>query len=136
MLTRLCHISVYDISIRLLPTPTLTESGQQVRASVLIELDGALYLAPIFGFTKRNRLAPFLSSLWLTAATERRASCLNYSNLRQANESAAQTASRRPTPDVKAKLPSPCHLLLRTEPETKTLLRYWIFRIDSLTRQI
>lgn len=59
----------------------------------MLYLYHTLYLAPIFALTKRNRLHMPVSG--------GRVPCLNYSNLRQANESAAQTASRRP--DVKAK---------------------------------
>lgn len=49
----------------------------------------ALCLASIFALTKRNRLCMPASG------SDTRSVCLNYSNLRQANESAAQTASRR-----------------------------------------
>lgn len=49
----------------------------------------ALCLASIFALTKRNRLC------MPTSGSDTRSVCLNYSNLRQANESAAQTASRR-----------------------------------------
>lgn len=57
-------------------------------------------LASIFALTKRNRLCT-------PSTSDDGASCLNYSNLRQANESATQTPSRRH--EVKAKTPWPAY---------------------------